>query len=293
MSETTRAYTELGAVTAPSGALVLGKGGWIDWWPQVGRPLSERAGEAAARGGGHLYGPEGGEPSSWECEAVVVPAAQDRPLPVRARTSPSPFDGEPTISVLEVDLGLPWTEGRSDAPVVLGDLPVDRCGMVLGDACALDSFVGPDGESLDGLADLTYWGRYEKEAHAEFGGERIPQTSWGHGPYGWLDLPLPEAQALAARLRAWVGNGPGSGLVWAVEAHTHAYRLVRAAWPRPLLDGLTDVAGCPVLGLGWDPGDHSLRHHGERAAGQVYPATLERVDGGTVLRWTVPPWSGE
>ncbi|GGT82332.1 hypothetical protein GCM10010272_28590 [Streptomyces lateritius] len=210
---------------------------------------------------------------------------------MRARTSPSPFDGEPTISVLEVDLGLPWPEGEDDRPVPLGDLPVDRCGMVLGDARALDSFVGMDGEAVDGLADLTYWGRYEEEAHAAFGGERIVNTSWGSGPYGWLDLPLSEARAIEERLRAWnrTGPGKGNGLMTDVAGHTDHHRLRRAGWTRPLLNGIVDIAGCPVLGLDWDPGDHSVRHHGERAWGQVYPATLAPREGRTVLRWTVPP----
>ncbi|MFF3315769.1 hypothetical protein ACFYV5_09660 [Streptomyces sp. NPDC003035] len=292
---TSRTYVDLGALTAPSGVLVLGGAGSIDQWPEVGRPLSERAGAVAASGGGHLYGPEGTEPAAWSCEAVAVPATTDRPLRVRARTSPSPFDGEPTVSVLEVDLGLPWPRSRDERPLPLGDLPVDRCGMVLGDARALDSFVGLAGESVDGLADLTYWGRYEEEAHAAFGGERIVNTAWGSGPYGWLDLPLPEARALAERLSAWNRTGPGRGigLVTDVAAHTDYHRLHRAAWTRPLLDGIVDIAGCPVLGLDWDQGDHSVRHHGERAWGQVYPAALAPHEGGTVLRWTIPDWTDE
>ncbi len=34
---------DLGFVTAPSGVLVLGMGGWIDVWQETGRPLSGRA----------------------------------------------------------------------------------------------------------------------------------------------------------------------------------------------------------------------------------------------------------
>jgi hypothetical protein len=58
-----------------------------------------------------------------------------------------------------------------------------------------------------------------------------------------------------------------------------------------LLTGAVDLGGCPVLGLGWDPGDHSMRHRGERAYGQVCPATLEARAGNTVLRWTIPPYA--
>jgi len=46
-----------------------------------------------------------------------------------------------------------------------------------------------------------------------------------------------------------------------------------------------------VLGIEWDQGDHSIRHHGERDAGQVYPLTLEADEAGErVMRWTIPPY---
>lgn len=125
----------LGPVTAPSGVLLLGRADGIGHRQDGDPPRSERALAVAATGGGHLH--DGG------AEAVAVPAAADRPLPVRARTCPSPFDGEPVISTLEVSLGLPWDRAaHGDAPVVLGDLPVDRHGVLLGDARALDAFEG-------------------------------------------------------------------------------------------------------------------------------------------------------
>ena len=34
---------ELGTITGPSGVLVLGMAGWIDYWPQAGESLSQRA----------------------------------------------------------------------------------------------------------------------------------------------------------------------------------------------------------------------------------------------------------
>ncbi|MFF2777528.1 hypothetical protein ACFVU3_21765 [Streptomyces sp. NPDC058052] len=201
-------FVELGNVSAPSGVLVLGTAGHIGSWRELGRPLSERAEEAAAGGGGHVR--------EWLCEAVAVPAATDRPVRVRASTSPSPFDGEPAIATLEIDLGIPWPRmADPDAPVRLGDLPVDRCGMVVGDARGLDA--------------------------------------------------------------------------WRSDHH-----LRRSGWCRPLRAGVIDVEGCRVLGIGWDQGDHSMRHRGERAAGQVYPVTLEAdATGRTVLRWSIPPYGHE
>ncbi|MFD4764595.1 hypothetical protein ACFWOJ_39100 [Streptomyces sp. NPDC058439] len=75
-----------------------------------------------------------------------------------------------------------------------------------------------------------------------------------------------------------------------VDAHTDFHRFNRAGWNHLLLAGTIDLDTCQVLGLGWDPGDHSMRHHGERAYGQVYPATLETRAGEAVLRWTIPPY---
>ncbi|MER7757204.1 hypothetical protein [Kitasatospora sp. NPDC097643] len=283
MAET---FVDLGFVTAPSGVLVLGMAGWVDYWRELGQPLSERAGAAAASGGGHLR--------DWLCEAVAVPAAGNGPLLVRARTSPSPFDEEPTIATLEVGLGVPWPETADrSVPVRLGDLPVDRCGMVVGDAVGLDAWTGMNDESADGLADLTYWGRYADDAHAQFGGERIAQYGC-EGPHGWLDLPLDEAAARAAELTAWRDRLHGRGLMVSVDEHTDFYRFRRAGWHHPLHVGAIEVGGCRVLGVDWDQGDHSIRHRGERAAGQVYPVTLEADEadaaGGTVLRWTIPPY---
>jgi hypothetical protein len=282
----------LGTVTAPSGVLVLGMGGWTDYWPRVGDPLSERARGAAAHGGGHLHGPAGVEPAAWMCEAVAVSAAADRALPVRARTAPSPFDGGPTVAVLDVELGVPWAGPSGTGSVRLGELPVDRTGMVVGDATALDGFT-VDGESFDGLADVTYWGKYADEVHGLFGGRRVVPDAGGRGPRGWLDLPVAEAERIAARLEEWVEQGPGSGLMVSVDFHTHHHLAQRAGWGHPLLAGAVEVGGCRVLGLGWDPGDHSMRHRGERRFGQVYPVTLERHRDGTLLRWTIPPYEAE
>lgn len=249
----TETDVDLGTVTVASGMLVLGMAGWIDYWPQVGRLLSERSRTVVAAGGGHLHGPEDSEPSAWMCEAIAVAAAADRPLQVRAKTSASRFDGDPTIAVLEVDLGLPWSGPDDGEAVQLGDLPVDRCGMVLGDALALDGFTGLDGQSTDGLADVTYWGKYEDTVHAQFGGDRIPQHPSGHGPRGWLDLPLVEAEAVAERLRTWTREGPGNGLMVSVDAHTDFHRFNRAGWNHPLLAGNIELDACQVLGLAWDP----------------------------------------
>lgn len=296
---------EFGAVTAPSGLLVVGMAGWMDCWSEGGEPLSRRA-EAVVPGFG------GAHFSQWQGEAVVVAAARDRPLPVRASTAPSPFDGELAIAVLEVDLGLAWPNSGSSAPLLIGDLPVDRCGMVVGDAVALDSFVGLGADSIDGLADVTYWGKYADAVHADLGGEIL--GSQGHS-YSWLDVSVEAAVALERAMTSWMdSHGLTSGLMVNVEEHTDFSRLCRAGWSRPLQAGVIDLAGCRVLGVAWSQGDHSMRHNGERRGGKVYPVTIERRDegegegegdsaggsgsgsgsgGGSVLRWTIPPYQAD
>lgn len=273
---------DLGVVTAPSGVLVLGMASWIDYWPQLGRPLSERASAAASMGGGHVH--------EWMCEMAAVRAARDQPLKVRASTATSPFDGGPTIEVLEIDLGLPWAGTAGHEPIILGDLPVDRCGMVLGDALALDSWTGDGHPTTDGLADVTYWGAYADAAHRQFGGDLILR----HGSHvrGWLDLPLEDAKKLGNALNDWKGDEQGRGVMVAVDEHTDLHRFYRASWTHPLRIGAIKVADCPVLGINWDSGDHSMRHRGERRSGQVYPVTLQPDHTGqTTMRWTIPPYA--
>lgn len=279
MSDDIVDFVNLGVVTAPSGVLVLAMAGHLGYiWADIGQRLSDRAATAAAAGGGHVH--------EWLFEAVAVPVAADRPLSVRATTQPSPSDQQPTIAILEVELGLA-VAAAAEGPVVLGDLPVGRSGMVLGDAEALDSWVGEEGTSRDGLADVAYWGKYAQAARAEFGG--APIGRWQE--FGWLDLPVAEARRTATALTAWTGGAQGRGVMVSLSEHTDHYNLTRAAWDHPLLVGAIDVAGCRVIGIGWDPGDHSMRHRGERLHGQVYPVTITGDGaGGAVMRWTIPPY---
>ncbi|KQV14324.1 hypothetical protein ASE03_22930 [Kitasatospora sp. Root187] len=114
------------------------------------------------------------------------------------------------------------------------------------------------------------------------------------GPHGWLDLPVAEAAARAAELTAWCDHLHGKGLMVSIDKHTDFHRFRRAGWSHPLRVGAIEVGGHQVLGIEWDQGDHSMRHRGERDAGQVYPVTLEADEAGeTVMRWTIPPYDDE
>ena len=273
---------DLGTVTAPSGLLVLGIAAWTDYWPQGSDSLPARA-----KSVGHV----GARLQNGDCEAIAVQASAG-PLPVRAETWLPPSVGELVITVLEVGLGIPWPSSTAREPVVVGDLPVSRTGMILGDAAALDTYVGLGDDSVDGLADITYWGRHAEEARAVLGGDVIPRPG---NSYGWLDVPVGEAEALEDSLAAWVTeHHQGIGLMTSVDEHTDYTRLERATWNQPLGAATIDLAGCRVLGIMWDGLDHAYRHRPERRGGCVYPVTLEPDDaGGTLLRWTIPPGKGD
>ena len=276
-------FVQVGEVTAPSGVLVLGMAGWIDYWSVIGEPLSHRAASAVKSGGGYLR--------QFECEAVAVSAAADRLLPVSAAVSASPFDDSLTIATLQVDLGHRWN-GADQTAVLLGDLPVDHCGMLIGDAVGLDSWNGIGGATIDGLADVTFWGKLAPQAHREFGGQDLAELG-RPGAFGLLDLPVSEAKQLADQLTTWEGDSRGRGVKVSIDEHTHHHLVRRAGWAQPLHAATIEAAGCRVLGIGWSPGDHAMRHGGERAFGQVYPVTLERAgDGSTLLRWIIPPQVG-
>ncbi|QMU74377.1 hypothetical protein GXP74_39695 [Streptacidiphilus sp. P02-A3a] len=102
---------------------------------------------------------------------------------------------------------------------------------------------------------------------------------------------MAEAAARASELTAWCDRLHGKGLMVSIDKHTDYHRFRRAGWHHPLRAGAIDVSGCQVLGIEWDQGDHSIRHHGEREAGQVYPVTLEADETGEmVMRWIIPPY---
>jgi hypothetical protein len=271
----------LGRIVVPSGVVVLARAGSLDEWAELGEPLSVRAMQAAETGGAYLR--------DGLAEAVAVPAGPAA-LMVTARTRPGAYEAIDTVAALDIDLDLPWSavSARTE-PVVLGDLPVDPCGMVIGDAVALDSWVGfLHGEhSVDGLADLRIWGKGDKEAWEHFGAQPIPALHTNH-LHGWLDLPLEVAQERAAVINQWaVARGHYKHMA-NVDLHSHHHLGWRAGWDNPLGAGVIEVAGSPVLCTAWSPSELQ-RFRAGRSPGQVCPLTLERVEGKAVLRWSIPP----
>ncbi|MEU4564050.1 hypothetical protein AB0F72_37205 [Actinoplanes sp. NPDC023936] len=272
-------------MAAPSGSVVLACAGFLNEWAELGEPLSVRAMRAAGAGSACIR--------DWLAEAGAVPAGRG-PLTVTADTRAGayqPIDASDAIAVLSIDLGLPFPAvAARKGPKLLGDLPVDRCGMVIGDARALDSWVGSlHGETtVDALADVRIWGKGAQQAWEHFDAPRLP-TALGDDSHGWLDLPVEIARERAAMINDWAGTRGHYPHMAHVDLHSHHHLGWRAGWQHPLRTGVIEVAGCPILCVAWSPFELQ-RFTGGRSAGQVYPVTLEDVDGRATLRWAIPPW---
>lgn len=270
----------LAHLLVPSQAVVLACGGFLDQWRALGEPLSARSLRAAQAGGGHLR--------AWLAEAVAVPAGPGK-LTVSARTRPGTVEPAETIASIDIDLDLPWSAvSAGTRPVKLGDLPVDPCGMVVGDAVALDSWVGfLPARSIDGLADLRISGRGAEEARSRYGARPLPAAR-DRRLHGWLDLPVAVAHDRAAEINEWaVDRGHDAHLAY-VQPHSHHHLAMRAARMDPLGTGVIEVAGCAIVWAGWPPSE-LRRFAAGRPFGQAYPVTLENSDGRATLRWTIPP----
>jgi hypothetical protein len=243
---------------------------------------------AAEAGGGCLR--------DWLAEAVAAPAGPV-PLTVTADTRAGayqPLDMNNTIAVLDIDLGLPRSAiSAGPGTTMLGDLPVDRCGMVIGDARALDSWIGfLHGDlTVDGLADVRIRGKGAQEAWAHYDAPPLP-TPPGDDSHGWLDLPAEVARERAAAINSWASARGLYPHIAHVDLHSHHYLGWRAGWRNPLGAGIIEVEGCPILCLAWTPFELQ-RFTGGRPFGQVYPLVLEDVGGQAKLRWTIPPMDAE
>jgi hypothetical protein len=145
-----------------------------------------------------------------------VPA--DRPLPVTGSREEREWR--------EIRIGL--REGTVTDSRELGSVHVDHARFVIADADALGSWAHE--ESIDGLADVAFWGKDEELIAAEFGAARTGRPGDDH--YGWLDLPVREARDRAAALDERRGAEPAARFAVDFRPHSHHWQVmagVRAA----------------------------------------------------------------
>ncbi len=113
-----------------------------------------------------------------------------------------------------------------DVPVAetreLARIGVDNARFVFADADALNAWVHE--ESIDGLADVVFWGRDEDSVAAEFGAARTGTP--GDDVYGWLNLPLAEAYDRAVALQDRRGAEPARMFAFDFRPHSHHWQVM-------------------------------------------------------------------
>jgi hypothetical protein len=128
-------------------------------------------------------------------------------------------------------------DGTVTASRKLGEAGVDFARLVCMDHAALDHWQHED--SLDGLADFVFWGR---DAAALARTMKAPATGEG---YGWLDLPLAEAEAKALAADTIKAENRWL-LAMDLRPHSHHFHALAAARKSPHGAGTIEVGGAQV-----------------------------------------------
>ena len=144
----------------------------------------------------------------------------------------------------------------SEAPAVrsveLGVIGVDWARVLLGDADALGSWEHE--ESLDGLADVAFWGRHADEAAAVFAAPELGEPG-EEGVRGWRGLGLAEALETGRSVLRWKAEDPSRGLAVDFRPHSDHWRLMRGIRGSEVEATDIEVGGARVFGAMTGVGD--------------------------------------
>jgi hypothetical protein len=168
-------------------------------------------------------------------EPAIVKAAvpPDRPLPVVGVPV-----GKGRFAECWDHVAVVLGTGEVASSKKLGEAGVDFARLICIDHAALAHWVHED--SLDGRADFVFWGRDEAQLAKAM---RAPRVGEG---YGWVDLPLAEAEARsdeAARRKAdnrWL-------LATDLRPHSHHFHALSAARASSLGAGTLELAGTRLV----------------------------------------------
>ncbi|MGE0395584.1 MAG: hypothetical protein AB7T06_02575 [Kofleriaceae bacterium] len=196
---------ELGTITVPSGKLAIFDIGLVGYMPR----------------------------DTLEPAIVTCDVPRDRPLSVTGtRVARGRFAD--CWEHVTIDLG----QGDIYNTRKLGEAGVDFARLVCMDHAALDHW--QHDESLDGLADVVFWGRDEAQLAKAL---KAPRTKEG---YGWIDLPVADAEAKvfeAEILKAdnkWLLNID-------FRPHSHHFQALAAARASSSGAGTLSLAGTQMM----------------------------------------------
>jgi hypothetical protein len=201
-------------------------------------PHRERARRAAAAGGADFI-----IDGVWSVAVGGIPTA--RPLPVVGHRRDYGEGVGPRWSEVKIEIE---QDQISNNRARLGLMGVDWARIIAIDLEALGSWVHE--RSLDGLADVAYWGRDASAAHAAFGGNELEDRTTG-----WSNLPEAEALELAVRIEQWQ-RAPNHKLVVDYRPHSHHYQVTQQIGPGGEFGvGWIEVGGASVVAFHTSWGD--------------------------------------
>jgi hypothetical protein len=233
----------LGSITCPSGCLVIVDGGVLGLWSGDELPTETYPAEPDPQGISHRQRAiltarqrlEGFVFSGMPGVAVGgLPT--DRPIDVMAEPEPGE-DGWRQIVVAVTGSSVASSRNA-------GTIGVDMARLTFADVDALSHWQHE--ESLDGLADVLFWGREETDAAYHFTAPRV-EIPGDSGSYGWANLPIDEAISRALAIQAWKDAVPGRGLAIDYRPHSHHWQVMQQVRASETESGTVTVAGASIL----------------------------------------------
>lgn len=209
-----------------------------------------------------------GDPDFLISGVPVVPIGNvpsDRPLQVTA------FGGEWGWRQICIGLGEATVAGSRR----LGSIYVDYARFVLADADALSSWVHDD--SIDGLADVAFWGRDEELIAAEFAASRTDTPGDDH--YGWLDLPIRQAYERAVALKERRDAEPRAMFAFDFRPHSHHWQVMAGVRASEYEAATVTVGGAEIMMVMTSVGDGVFPVHLDLDASGVPIAVRITVEG--------------
>lgn len=197
-------------------------------------PHARRARRTADEGGGGFL--------MFGVPVVVVgEVPRDRHLPVFASRVDRGDGAGPRWS--EMSVRMSDGDGPVESSVLLGDVGVDRARVLFGDADALN--VWQHDESVDGLADVAFWGAAAEEAAATFAAPELGEPG-EDGTRGWTGLTVAEAVEKALTLQSWKEQ-TGRRMMVDFRPHSHHWQVMRQVRASAVEAGTVDVGDARLL----------------------------------------------
>ena len=227
---------QLGHVDVRSGILCLLDFGMAGAFS--GDPQGAVAARQALQQGAHCF-------THNDVPAIAVPHLSPGRYPVSCvRLDQGPFAG--MRQAVMVDF---VPNPQAARTIELGKVLVDNARIGLFDLDALAHW--NEERSVDGLADVAFWGLHENEVAARF---RAPKL--GDDGSGFANLPVAQAEAFARDLEALKNSGEFR-FAWDFRPHNHPFYMLAQIRKNQNEAGVLDVGGSMACGFmtSWGDGE--------------------------------------